>query len=89
MIRCFYLFTEPQSRFHAGEAHRLASVDHPSRPAVSAMATMAMDQSHPLTAFGLWLAEAINHAFGNPREESAHQPPRVGFQPYTGRRWRA
>jgi hypothetical protein len=29
----------------------------------------------PLTRFALGLAEAINHAFGNPREEGAHLPP--------------
>jgi len=28
------------------------------------------------------LADALNHAFGNPREEAAHQPPMVGVQPY-------
>ncbi|MEB3200684.1 MAG: hypothetical protein VKK62_09190 [Synechococcaceae cyanobacterium] len=35
--------------------------------------------------FGPWLAEMLNHAFGNPREEAAHQPPAVGVQPYTSR----
>ncbi|MFN5117332.1 MAG: hypothetical protein ACK5FE_06710 [Cyanobacteriota bacterium] len=35
-----------------------------------------------LMGFGHWLADAINHAFGNPREEAAHQPPMVGVQPY-------
>lgn len=36
-------------------------------------------------SFGRWLAEAINHAFGNPREEALHQPPLVGVQPYRDR----
>lgn len=35
--------------------------------------------------FGRWLAEALNHAFGNPREEALHQPPLVGVQPYRDR----
>ncbi|MFM7087168.1 MAG: hypothetical protein ACKOXO_09305, partial [Cyanobium sp.] len=34
---------------------------------------------------GAWLAEALNHAFGNPREEARHQPPLVGVQPYRDR----
>ncbi|MEB3333133.1 MAG: hypothetical protein VKI83_11660 [Synechococcaceae cyanobacterium] len=40
-----------------------------------------------LDPFGLgsWLAEAVSHAFGNPREEAAHQPPAVGVQPYRDR----
>ena len=36
-------------------------------------------------AFGHWLAEMLNHAFGNPREEALHQPPLVGVQPYRDR----
>jgi hypothetical protein len=31
--------------------------------------------SGPLTRFALGLAEAINHAFGNPRAEGAQPPP--------------
>jgi len=38
-----------------------------------------------LVGFGPWLAEMLNHAFGNPREEAAHQPPLVGVQPYCDR----
>jgi len=38
-----------------------------------------------LASFGQWLAEMLNHAFGNPREEAAHQPPLVGVQPYRDR----
>lgn len=38
-----------------------------------------------LAGFGDWLAEMLNHAFGNPREEAAHQPPLVGVQPYSDR----
>jgi hypothetical protein len=38
-----------------------------------------------LARFGHWLADTINHAFGNPREEAAHQPPQVGVQPYRDR----
>ena len=34
---------------------------------------------------GRWVAEAIAHAFGNPREEAMHQPPLVGVQPYRDR----
>ena len=41
-----------------------------------------------LHRFGTWLAEALNHAFGNPLEESIHLPPAVGVQPYTGIRRR-
>ncbi len=38
-----------------------------------------------MNAFGAWLADMLNHAFGNPREEAAHQPPLVGVQPYRDR----
>lgn len=38
-----------------------------------------------LRAFGGGLADALNHAFGNPREEAAHLPPLVGVQPYRDR----
>lgn len=38
-----------------------------------------------LDSFGMWLAEMLGHAFGNPREEAAHQPPLVGVQPYSDR----
>ena len=41
--------------------------------------------SSGLAAFGWWLADTLNHAFGNPREEAAHQPPLVGVQPYCDR----
>jgi hypothetical protein len=43
------------------------------------------ESSGLITAFGLWLADTLNHAFGNPREEAAHQPPLVGVQPYRDR----
>lgn len=42
------------------------------------------DQSW-LQRVGRWWAEAFIHAFGNPREEAAHQPPLVGVQPYRDR----
>jgi hypothetical protein len=42
-------------------------------------------------AFGRWLADMVQHAFGDPREEALHQPPLVGVQPFRGtpsrRRW--
>ncbi|MEB3322771.1 MAG: hypothetical protein VKI81_08090 [Synechococcaceae cyanobacterium] len=38
-----------------------------------------------LSDLGRWLAEALNHAFGNPREEALHLPPAVGVQPYRHR----
>jgi hypothetical protein len=37
-----------------------------------------------VAAFGHWLAEMVRHAFGDPREEAASQPPAVGTQPYHG-----
>jgi hypothetical protein len=37
-----------------------------------------------IAAFGRWLAEMVQHAFGDPREEAAFQPPAVGVQPYRG-----
>jgi hypothetical protein len=43
--------------------------------------------AHPagsVHAFGRWLAEMVQHAFGDPREEAAHQPPMVGVQPFYG-----
>ncbi|MEA5413398.1 hypothetical protein VB737_16665 [Synechococcus sp. BA-120 BA3] len=30
-----------------------------------------------------WLAETINHAWGNPGEEAQHRPPLIGVQPYS------
>jgi hypothetical protein len=38
----------------------------------------------PVLAFIAWLGDAVAHAFGNPREEAALQPPAVGVQPYGG-----
>jgi hypothetical protein len=38
-----------------------------------------------LVRFGHWLADTLNHTFGNPREEAVHQPPQVGVQPYRDR----
>ena len=40
---------------------------------------------HGLQVFAAGLADALNHAFGNPREEAVHQPPLVGVQPYRDR----
>ncbi|MEB3318733.1 MAG: hypothetical protein VKO39_11415 [Cyanobacteriota bacterium] len=37
-----------------------------------------------VAAFGHWLAEMVQHAFGDPREEASFQPPAVGVQPYHG-----
>jgi hypothetical protein len=37
-----------------------------------------------MALFGHWLAEMVQHAFGDPREEAATQPPAVGVQPYHG-----
>ena len=49
------------------------------------MASLASPSS-PLTRFALGLAEAINHAFGNHREEGAHlPPPLVVGRPYRDR----
>ncbi|MBW4530213.1 MAG: hypothetical protein KME02_05915 [Aphanothece saxicola GSE-SYN-MK-01-06B] len=31
-----------------------------------------------------WLAETINHAWGNPGEEAQHRPPAIGVQPFSG-----
>ena len=44
---------------------------------------MARSQTS-LAAFARWLAEMVQHAFGDPREEAAFQPPAVGVQPYRG-----
>jgi hypothetical protein len=38
-----------------------------------------------LDHLGHWLAEALNHAFGNPREEAVNLPPAIGVQPYRHR----
>ncbi|MEB3303886.1 MAG: hypothetical protein VKK99_04750 [Cyanobacteriota bacterium] len=50
--------------------------------------------AHPLapaSAFARWLADMVQHAFGDPRQEALHQPPLVGVQPFHGihsrRRW--
>jgi len=37
--------------------------------------------SGSLAQFGLWLAAAINLAFGHPREEGAHLPALMDVQP--------
>jgi hypothetical protein len=37
----------------------------------------------PLHRFGLWMADMLNHAFGNPGEEAVHRPPPIGVQPYS------
>ena len=29
-----------------------------------------------------WWGEAIEHAFGDPRQEKLHQPPLIGTQPF-------
>ncbi|MFN7900746.1 MAG: hypothetical protein ACK5N0_14000 [Synechococcaceae cyanobacterium] len=44
----------------------------------------ASSRASHLHRFGTWLAEALNHAFGNLREEAEHLPPTIGVQPYTG-----
>lgn len=51
------------------------------------MVPLSMDLSprSALLGFGPWLAEAVAHAIGNPREEAMHQPPLVGVQPYRDR----
>jgi hypothetical protein len=48
------------------------------------MASLASPSS-PLTRFALGMAEAINHAFGNPREEAAQLTPLVVVRPYRDR----
>jgi hypothetical protein len=55
-----------------------------AHPVVSSGVSPLMVVS-PLSGFGHWLADTINHAFGNPREEAAHRPPMVGVQPYRDR----
>jgi len=52
---------------------------------VSSAALLSARPSAGLAAFGRWLADSLNHAFGNPREEAALQPPLVGVQPYRDR----
>lgn len=53
--------------------------------------TLTLTTAHPTTHGGaiqrflMAVAETLNHAFGNPREESLHQPPLVGVQPYRDR----
>jgi len=58
----------------------------PASPRDSSTAALLRSRSSAgLNGFGHWLAEMFNHAFGNPREEAAHQPPLVGVQPYRDR----
>jgi hypothetical protein len=52
-----------------------------AHPVVTRGVTSLVDAS-PFSGFGHWLADTINHAFGNPREEAAHRPPMIGVQPY-------
>ena len=51
----------------------------------SSTALMRSRADSGLAGFGHWMADMLNHAFGNPREEAAHQPPLVGVQPYCDR----
>ena len=48
-------------------------------------AAAALPPASSATLFLNWLSEMVSHALGNPREESQHQPPAVGMQPYTDR----
>ena len=58
----------------------------PASPGDSSSAALLRSRSgQGLAGFGHWLADMLNHAFGNPREEAAHQPPLVGVQPYRDR----
>ena len=58
----------------------------PASPGDPSSAALLRSQSgSALAGFVSWLADALNHAFGNPREEGAHQPPLVGVQPYRDR----
>jgi hypothetical protein len=49
------------------------------------ISSSAVESRDLAVRFGTWLADALNHAFGNPREEALHQPPLVGIQPYSDR----
>jgi hypothetical protein len=49
---------------------------------VKALMPPVQDSLSALAAFAVWIGDSIGHAFGNPREEQAHLPPNVGFQPY-------
>jgi hypothetical protein len=40
-------------------------------------------QASLLQRVGHWLSETINHAWGNPGEESLHRPPSIGVQPFS------
>ena len=55
---------------------------------MDASLTSVPARASQLHRFGTWLAEALTHAFGNPREEAAFLPPAIGVQPYTGLRRR-
>jgi hypothetical protein len=57
-------------------------------PFANAPSATAPSSASHLHRFGIWMAEALNHAFGNPREEAAFMPPAIGVQPYTGIRRR-
>ena len=64
--------------------HAMAQV--PVSPGDSSSAALLRTATGPgLAGFGAWLADMLNHAFGNPREEAAHRPPLVGVQPYRDR----
>jgi len=77
----------PQQRSRCGSAH--ASFCGVSQPGWRGLSPLAMGRLFSptgfLARFGQWLAEAINHAFGNPREERSHRPPPVGVPPYRDR----
>ncbi len=55
------------------------------------VAPSVVEPSRPLTRLGrlgLWLADTLNHTFGNPGEEAVHRPPPIGVQPYSEGRLR-
>lgn len=74
-LRCHTLRCAAYRRFYRFPDRSAGSWLQEAR--LNSMASLS-SPAGPLTRFALGLAEAINHAFGNPREEGAHLPPPPG-----------
>ena len=82
-LRCHTLRCAAYRRFYRFPDRSAGSWLQEAR--LNSMASLS-SPAGPLTRFALGLAEAINHAFGNPREEGAHlPPPLVVGRPYRDR----
>lgn len=79
-VRCNDLLAHACGQLMMTEVHPYRPMGH-TPPRVA----RAPQSVSPLGGLLHWMVETVNHVFGNPREEAAHQPPAVGVQPYRDR----